>query len=62
MNELIGLPQVAKILGISRQAAWKLYQNGKLQPAQIAGTTERPRPLFNVTYIEGLKEQRLVAA
>lgn len=52
MRDLIGLPEVAKMLGKSRQTAWELYKEGKIEPAFISGTDERPRPLFSRSSIE----------
>lgn len=54
MNDLIGLPQVAKIIGKSRQTAWNLYKEGKLQAVTVTGTDNRPRPLFSRKYIESI--------
>lgn len=62
VNELIGLPQAAKILGIHRQQAWWLWKHRKLQPVMVLGTELRPRPFFNRQYIEQIKNERQAAA
>jgi hypothetical protein len=52
MSDLLGIPQIQDITGISRQRIWLMYKAGKLQPVMIVGTPLRPRPLFSRTYIE----------
>lgn len=54
MNDLVGLPQAAEMVGISRQAFWVLYRTGRIQAAAIIGTPLRPRPLFRRSDVEVL--------
>jgi len=64
-NELIGLPQVAQILGVTRQRAWQLYKDGSFDAVMVLGTDRMPRPVFSRTYITAIKGQlklRKVAA
>ncbi len=58
MRELIGLPEVAKVMKVSRQKAWELYKEGKIEPAVISGTDLRPRPLFSLSSIERYIEEQ----
>lgn len=58
MNDLISLPQVAKILGKSRQATWVMYRTGKLTASAIIGSELRPRPLFKRSAIEAMAEKK----
>lgn len=62
MNDLIGLPQAAQLLGKSRQAVWVMYRTGKLRAAAITGTERRPRPLFKRHDIEALLAEREAVA
>jgi hypothetical protein len=63
MNDLIGIPQTAKILNLTRQRIWQMYKDGQLQAVTMTGTDERPRPLFSRQYIERLaKEQQASVA
>lgn len=58
MSDLIGTPQAAEILGISRQRTLELYKSGKLMAVSMTGTPERPRPLFVKSHIEAVARAR----
>lgn len=64
MNDLIGIPQVAEILGMNRQTVWLWYKAERLKPSLVIQTKsgQRPRPFFNRQYIEAFAETRKSAA
>lgn len=62
MNDLIGIPETAKLLGLSRQRVWQMYKTNELQAAMTTGTSKRPRPLFFRSYIINFIKTRQAVA
>lgn len=60
MLNLAGLPEVAKIFGVSRQRAHELYEQGKLPKplGKIPSATGRKRPIWRESEIRRVQRER----